>query len=69
MSRNEDVLKASVRRLAFGNGSPASQNGSDYPWRLKTETITGPVDMCGSTWGWEDNESVSMVFNFVVSGA
>lgn len=68
MSRNEDISKATtVRRLGFGNGSPLAQNsGADFPWRLKTETVTGPTEkVCGSTggsgstWNWEDPESVS----------
>ncbi|KAK6619328.1 hypothetical protein RUM43_009176 [Polyplax serrata] len=66
MSRNEDISKATtVRRLGFGNGSPLAQNsGADFPWRLKTETVTGPTEkVCGSTggsgstWNWEDPES------------
>lgn len=59
MSRNEDILKGPVRRLAFGSGSPLPQNSSEFSWRLKTEAISTPADLCGGTWGWEDTESVS----------
>ncbi|KAL0273522.1 UNVERIFIED_CONTAM: hypothetical protein PYX00_006157 [Menopon gallinae] len=62
MSRNDDAVKGTVRRLGFGGSPPPpppppSSHGSSYPWRLKTEAVSAPVDVCGSAWTWEDAES------------
>ncbi|EEB18280.1 Oligodendrocyte transcription factor, putative [Pediculus humanus corporis] len=58
MSRNEDnIIKGSVRRLGFGNGSPLNSNTTDFSWRFKSESISGPTDLCGGSWGWDESDT------------